>query len=207
MADLRTQIAATLFRAAPGGYVYRESYRWPFGRAPHYLVNADQKDALLAVIVPERPMLWHVFLLSMLCLMAASSSFGLWLYTGHDTPTAIDGLTIVVLTVGQVVLALALLFWWKRRKLRPLLATLTPTDLRITQSEMRTAATNTMSGKQLLIAGLAGVFASIALLVNAALQLAWGGRPMGLLCFAGSLMFAGFAWYYLRQLVNRAEKP
>lgn len=206
MTDTRTQIAATLFRPAPGGYVYREPYRWPFGEAPHYLVNADQKAALLAIIVPKRPILWQVVLWSTLCLMVAIACVGLWLYTGHDNPTALDILAMFILTVAQVIVALAILFWWKRRRLRPLLATLTPTDLRITQIEMRAAATNAMSGKQLVIAAVAGVFAATAMLINAALQLAWR-QPIGLLWLAGSLIFTGLAWYYFRQLVTRAEKP
>jgi hypothetical protein len=206
MTDTRTQIAATLFRPASGGYVYREPYRWPFGEAPHYLVNADQKAALLAVIVPKRPILWQVVLWSTLCLMVAIACVGLWLYTGHDNPTTLDILAMFILTVAQVILALAVLFWWKRRRLRPLLATLTPTDLRITQIEMRAAATNAMSGKQLVIAGVAGVFAATAMLINAALQLAWR-QPIGLLWLAGSLIFAGLAWYYFKQLVTRARKP
>jgi hypothetical protein len=206
MTDTRTQIAATLFRPAPGGYVYREPYRWPFGEVPHYLVSADQKAALLAIILPKRPILWQVVLWSTLCLMVAIACVGLWLYTGHDNPTALDILALFILTVAQVILALAILFWWKRRRLRPLLATLTPTDLRITQIEMRAAATNAMSGKQLVMAGVAGVFAATAMLINAALQLAWR-QPIGLLWLAGSLIFAGLAWYYFRQLVTRAEKP
>jgi hypothetical protein len=205
MTDTRTQIAATLFRPAPGGYVYREPYRWPFGEVPHYLVSADQKAALLAIILPKRPILWQVVLWSTLCLMVAIACVGLWLYTGHDNPTALDILALFILTVAQVFLALAILFWWKRRRLRPLLATLTPTDLRITQIEMRAAATNAMSGKQLVMAGVAGVFAATAMLINAALQLAWR-QPIGLLWLAGSLIFAGLAWYYFRQLVTRAEK-
>jgi|SRR5665647_659522 len=206
MTDTRTQIAATLFRPALGGYVYREPYRWPFGEAPYYLVNADQKAALLAVIVPKRPILWQVVLWSTLCLIVAIACVGLRLYTGHDNPTTLDILAMFILTVAQVILALAILFWWKRRRLRPLLATLTPTDLRITQIEMRAAATNAMSGKQLVMAGVASVFAATAMLINAALQLAWR-QPIGLLWLAGSLIFAGIAWYYFRQLVTRAEKP
>ena len=100
MANTRTQIAAALFQPVPGGYVYREPYRWPFGQAPHYLVNDEQKAALLAIIVPKRPVLWQVVLWSALCLIVAVTCVGLWLYTGHDTPTALDTLAVVVLTVA-----------------------------------------------------------------------------------------------------------
>src|SRR5258708_36346686 len=35
--------------------------------------------------------------------------------TGHDTPTGIDTILIILLTVAQVILALAILYWWKRQ--------------------------------------------------------------------------------------------
>ena len=204
MADMRTQIAATLFRPAPGGYVYREPYRWPFGAAPHYLVNEDQKAEIMAIVISKRPILSQVVLWSTLCVMVAISCVGLWAYTRHDTPTAIDTIGIVALTAAQVILALAIFFWWKRRRLRPLLATLPPTDLRITASEMRAAATNTMSARQIMFAGAASVFASTAMLVNGAIQLATR-QPTGFLWLAISLMFAGLAYYYFKRLIDRTD--
>jgi hypothetical protein len=205
MADTRTQIAATLFRPAPGGYVYREPYRWPFGEAPHYLVNEDQKAAIMAIVISKRPILSQVLLWGTLCAMVAVACIGLWAYTGHDTPTGIDTIGIVILTVVQVILALAILFWWKRRRLGPLLATLPPTDLRITPREMRAAATNAMSAKQVVIAGVASVFASTAMLVNGAVQLALR-QPIGLIGIGCSLVFAGLAYYYFKQLIARTGK-
>ena len=204
MSDTRTQIAATLFQPAPGGYVYRESYRWPFGDAPHYLVNEDQKAALLAVIAPKRPVLWQVVLWSALCLMVAAACVTVWFTTRHDSPTGLDILAIAVLTVAQVVIGLATLFWSKRRRLRPLLATLPRTDLRITLSHMRAAATNAMSRKQIIVTTVSSVFASIAMLVSGGLYLA-SHRPIGLLLLAVSLIWAGLAWYYFRKLIARTE--
>lgn len=205
MSDTRAQIAATLFHPAPGGYVYREPYRWPFGEAPHYLVNEDQKAALLAVIVPKRPVLWQVVLWSTLCLMVAAACVAVWLVTRHDLPTGLDTLAIAVLTVAQVVIGLAILFWSKRRRVRPLLATLPRTDLRITRSQMRAAATNAMSRRQIIVATVSSAVASIAMLVNAVIHFAWH-KPIGLLWLAASLMFAGLAWYYFRKVVVRTEK-
>jgi hypothetical protein len=205
MSDTRSQIAAMLFRPVPGGYVYREPYRWPFGDAPHYLVNEEQQAELLAVIVPKRPILWQVILWSTLCLMVAAAGVTVWLYTGHDTPTGLDTLAMAALIFVQVILGLAILFWSRRRRLRPLLATLPPTDLRITQSEMRAAAANAMSGKQLLVAGVASGFASAAMLGNAVLQLLWR-HPVGLFWLAGGVLFAGLAWYYFRQLIARTRQ-
>lgn len=206
MADMRTQIAALLFRPVPGGYVYREPYRWPFGQAPHYLVNADQKAALLDLTVSKRPILSQVIVWATLCLMVAIACVATWLYTGHDSPTAPDTLAIIVFTVVQVISALAIHFWWKRHRLRPLLATLTPTELRITSSELRAAATNAMSLRHLMFTGVAQVSASTAMLVNATLQLTGRHPTTGLLSLALGSLFAGLAWYYLRQLLARAEK-
>jgi hypothetical protein len=205
MADTRTQIAAVLFRPAPGGYVYRQPYRWPFGEAPHYLVNEDQKAAIMEITLSKRPILSQVILWGTLCAMVAVACVGLWAITGHDTPTGIDTILMIVLTVAQVILALAILFWWKRRRMRPLLATLPLTDLRISQSEMRTAATNAMSVKQIVIVGALGVFASTAMLFSGAVQLALR-QPIGFVWLGGSLVFAVLAYYYFKQLIARSEK-
>jgi hypothetical protein len=205
MADTRTQVAAVLFRPAPGGYVYREPYRWPFGEAPHYLVNEDQKAAIMDITLSKRPILFQVILWSTLCAIVAISCVGLWAVTGHDTPTGNDTILIILLTVAQVILALAILYWWKRRRMRPLLATLPLTDLRISQSEMRTAATNAMSVKQIVIAGVSGVFASTAMLVSGVVQLVLR-QPTGFIWLGCSLVFAGLAYYYFKQLIARSEK-
>ena len=71
MTDMRTQIAAEMFKPVPGGYVFREPYRWPFTQSPHYLVNEAQKDRLLAMTAPKRPILWQIALWGTLCLMVA----------------------------------------------------------------------------------------------------------------------------------------
>ncbi len=205
MREMREEIAATLFRQVPGGYVYREPYRWPFGQPRHYLVNSDQRTTLLDLIVSKRPILSQVILWGTLCLMVAIACAAMWLYTGHDSPTVIDALGIIVLTVTQVVVALALHFWWERRRLEAQYATFTPTDLRITQSEMRAAATNTRSFKQMIFTGVAAACGSTAMLVDGAIQLA-SLQLTGLLPLGVSLMLAGLAWYYLRQVLSRAER-
>ena len=204
MTDMRTQMAAMLFQPVPGGYVYREPYRSPFGSAAHYLVDEAQKAQIIAITVPKRPILWQVGLWSALCAMVAIACVVMWAYTRHDNQTATDIAGMIVLTVAQTAIAFAVLRWWKLRRLRPLLATLRPTDLRITRTEMRTAAVNAMSVKQLVVTGASSVFASAAMLINAAIQLATH-HAIGFFWLAISLVFAGVATYYFKRLIERAE--
>jgi uncharacterized iron-regulated membrane protein len=206
MADTRTQIAAALFQPAPGGYVYREPYRWPFADAPHYLVNEEQKAQLLAVIVPRRPILWQIVLWGALCAMVALAGVAVWLHTGHDTPTPLDLFGMIVLTAVQAIVALAILFWWKRRRLAPLLASLPRTELRISRAEMRAAAAKAMSRKQLIVVTAANVFASIAMLVNSVIQFTVMHSPMGFFWLALGAVFAVLTIYYFRQLRARTGK-
>jgi hypothetical protein len=106
MADTRTQIAAAMFKPVLGGYVFREPYRWPFSQSPHYLVNEAQKDQLLTMTVPKRPILWHIALWGTLCLMVAVAGIVVWAYTRHANPTLIDTISMMALTFAQVVVAL-----------------------------------------------------------------------------------------------------
>ena len=203
MTDLRAQIEAATFQPIPGGYLYREPFRMS-SKAQHYLVDEAQKAQLVALAIPRRPVLWQIALWGTLCAMVAIACFAIWLYTGHGDPTATDTIGMIVLTIAQILVGFAILRWWKLRRLRPVLATLQPTDLRLTQKAMRDAATNVMSGKQLVIAGAASTFAATAALVNGAIQIATR-QPIGLLWLVISLVFAGLAVLWFTRLLKRAE--
>ena len=43
---------SALFRAAPGGWVFRSPNPWVFGDTPHYLVNDAQKAQIEAIVAP-----------------------------------------------------------------------------------------------------------------------------------------------------------
>jgi NADH:ubiquinone oxidoreductase subunit K len=204
--NLRDQIAAALFWPVAGGDVYREPYRWPFGDAPHYLVNENQKAALMALVIPRRPILSQLVMWSTLILMVAIACGGVWLYTGHDNPSGVDGFAIALVSAAEIMVGLAVFFCWKRHQVRPLLATLPRTQLRITPGQMRASAASAMSRTQVAAAAVAGIIASVAMCVNGALRLSWH-QPLGLLWFVGSVFFAGLAWYYFKLLIRRAHEP
>ncbi len=62
-----------------------------------------------------------------------------------------------------------------------------------------------MSVKQIVITGVAGVVASTAMLVSGIIQLVLR-QPTGIVWLGCSLVFAGLAYYYFKQLIARTEK-
>jgi CHASE2 domain-containing sensor protein len=125
-----------MFKPVPGGYVVCEPYRLPFTQSPHYLVNEVQKDQILAMIVPKRPILWQIALGGTICVMGAVAGIAVWPYTRHGDPALTDIIGMLVLILVMVFVAFMILRWWKLRGLRPLLASLQTTDLKITRSDM-----------------------------------------------------------------------
>lgn len=204
MTDTRTQMAAALFMPVQNGYVFREPYPWPFTQSPHYLVNEAQRDKLLAIIVPKRPILWQAALWGAFCLMVAFSGFMVWAFARHTNPTLMDIISMLVLTFVQVVVALLILRWRKLRELRPILASLPTTDLRITRSDMRRQTTSAMSIRQLILLGVINVIACSSLLISGIIFLVLG-QTQAVLLFVGALLFGAVAIVYYRRLIDRVE--
>ena len=204
MTDMCAQMAAAMFMPVLDGYAFREPYRWPFTQSPHYLVNEVQKDKLLAMTIPKRPILWQIVPWGTLCLMVPGAAFVVWAFTRHENPTLIDTISMMVLTFAQVVVALLILRWRKLRELRPLLADLPTTDLRITRSDMRRQTMNAMSIRQLILLGAINVMACSSLLISGIVFLVLG-QSKGFFCLAGTLLFGALAIVYYRSLIDRVE--
>ena len=199
----RTPYRQTI-RLVPDGYVFREPYPWPFTQSPHYLVNEAQRDKLLAITVPKRPILWQIALWGALCLMVVGSGFVVWAFTRHENPTLIDFISMLVLTFVQVVVTLLILRWRKLRELRPILANLPTTDLRITRSDMQRQTINATSTKQLILLGAINVMACWSLLISGIVFLVLG-QSQGILFFVGALLFGVVTIVYYRRLIDRVE--
>ena len=202
MTDTRTRMAAAMFMPVPEGYVFREPYRWPFTQAPHYLVNEAQRDKLLAMIGPKRPILWQITLWGTLCLMVAAAGFLVWALTRHENPTVIDTISMMALTFVQVVVAFLVLRWHKLRGLRPFLASLPTTDSRITRSDMQQQTMNAMSVRQLILLGAINVMACTSFLISGIIFLVLS-QWQGVLHLAGALLFGTLASVYCRRLIGR----
>ena len=118
MSDIRTSFALTMFKAVPGGYVYRARNRWLGGPPCHYRVNETQKAEIAAVTIPRRPIFWQAGVWIVFLLMVAAAGTAVWAYTGHDNPTGLDLLAWVLILAIEIVVGLQILRWWQLRRLR-----------------------------------------------------------------------------------------
>ncbi len=51
--DVRSNLL--YFKRVPEGFVFRAPNPWIFGAADHYLVSETQRDAIAAILLPQRP--------------------------------------------------------------------------------------------------------------------------------------------------------
>ena len=105
MSEVRCQINAMLFKPVPAGFIFRAPNPWIFGRADHYLVNAQQKAALLGILVAPRPWLRVAALLVGVLLWGVAMATVGWAFSGHEDPTVGDAIIMIVMTLAALFLA------------------------------------------------------------------------------------------------------
>jgi hypothetical protein len=147
------EIQSVLFKQVPGGYVFQQPNPWIFGRSSRYLVNEEQKAALLAIVTPRRPVLRGVMILAGVLLWAVTASFLVWAFSSHNEPTTLDVVAISVLIVGPMLAALIVALQRNLRRMRSILAGAPRTEERITRGELRRAMVDAMSMKRTLLIG------------------------------------------------------
>jgi hypothetical protein len=162
MSESRRQIDAMLFKPVSGGFIYRAPNPWIFGRATHYIVDEQQKAALLEILVARRPLLTLAIIVAgLLAWGVAMGSVG-WFFSSHENPTIGDTAIMILATVGALFLAVHLALRRKLRRMQPILAAATPTTAVITSSEMRTAMRTATSFKSAAIAAASCTFGCAA---------------------------------------------
>jgi FtsH-binding integral membrane protein len=201
-------IASTIFKPVPGGYVYCAPDR-VFGPSRCYLVNEAQKAEIVAITTPRRPILLQVVLWLAFALIVVVSELILWAYTGHDNPTATDGLVVFIVAILGAVVGLALLRSWKLRRLRPVLAGLPLTDERITSHDVQQAMkanVNATSHKQLIVQGVVGVAACMCFIFSFVVQSILGHLGIALVSLAAAILFGFTAAMVFARLVRQVER-
>jgi hypothetical protein len=145
------EIQSVLFKQVPGGYVFQQPNPWIFGRSSRYLVNEEQKAALLAIVTPRRPVLRGAVILAGVLLWAVTASFLVWAFSSHNEPTTLDVVAISVLIVGPMLAALIVALQRNLRRMRSILAGAPRTEERITRGELRRAMADGMSMRRVLL--------------------------------------------------------
>jgi hypothetical protein len=209
MPEVRTSIDAIVFKPIPGGYFYPAPNRRMFGAARYYLTDEAQKAAILAILTPRRPILFQCLLWIAFTMMVAAGGAIVWACTGHDDPTPGDIVIWVGIVVVEVLAAQQILRWRIRRRLRPILDRLPPTDERITCHEMRQAfavGANSPSIRQMAFAGAGSILAFTTFLLCFVFDLALG-LHLSFLHLSGTVLFGFSSVVWFRRSIRKAELP
>jgi hypothetical protein len=131
------------FRPVEGGYLYAAPNLLVFGRKRHYLVNAEQKAVLASA---HRTMMLQVFWAIVIGAAAFAPVAGqlLPLQSSAQQLAFLGAAALVGLAIGLALNALLL------HKIKPIIATLTPSNDRITRRDMFGTQTTTFSRRYVL---------------------------------------------------------
>jgi hypothetical protein len=197
-------VAANLFKPVEGGYVFRAPYQIGFGKVRHYLVSEAEMSALVAAIAGQRPALTRAGLALAAAVAAIVASTLVFVFSPHRGPAISETIAISALTFALILIQATAWRFWKLRRLAPMFARLTPTELAITRAEMRRTMLARMSTRQLwvvtIILGIAGALN----LASSAFSI-WGGNNAASAIVSGAI-FTGMAIYYALHLASRLEK-
>ena len=126
------------FRPVEGGYLYAAPNPWLFGRKRHYFVNAEQKARLASA---HRTMMQQTFWTIIIGAGACGPIAGVFL-PSHSNAQQLAYLGVAALIGLAIGLTLNVLLL---HRIKPIIATLTPSSERITRRDMFGTQTNTFS--------------------------------------------------------------
>ena len=129
-----------VFKPVSGGYVYRAPNAWLFGSREHFLVTEGQKAAILATVTSSTPTVLWITGISWIALSALlGTALSLWAYRSGYYAAGLNGVSAMIAMILSVYPAFIISRQLLLRRLRPILATLPPTNERITSIEERQA--------------------------------------------------------------------
>lgn len=200
-------VKSALFRAAPGGWVFRSPNPWVFGDTPHYLVNDAQRSQIEAIVALRRPRVVAAVLLGGILAWTVLVATFMWAFAGHEDPTPGDIGVMVVLIVLPLTAVLPIAALIQRRRLKPVLAAAPLTTERIPFAELQKkvrAATPLKQSLNALVASLFAFFsASFAVLIYLLTRHFPFDSYVALWGFVAiAFGFASFLWY--RQVLGKA---
>ena len=180
------------FKRVPEGWVYRAPNPWLLGRSRYYLVSEKQKSE----IAGHHRRMWLFLLLGIAVIAAVGAPLTLAGFDEQQVVLSLATAALLGLIVGFVANA------WLCRTIRPIIADLTPTTQRITQSEVLNTQIAVFSRGYLLF------FGSLSLLLFALIALqplltsaGWDARSL-----CGALLFgAGTIYWFALYIAKRRQ--
>lgn len=180
------------FKRVPEGWVYRAPNPWLLGRSRYYLVSEKQKSE----IAGHHRRMWLFLLLGIAVIAAVGAPLTLAGFDDQQVVLSLATAALLGLIVGFVANA------WLCRTIRPIIADLTPTTQRITQSEVLNTQIAVFSRGYLLF------FGSLSLLLFALIALqplltsaGWDARSL-----CGALLFgAGTIYWFALYIAKRRQ--
>lgn len=180
------------FKRVPEGWVYRVPNPWLLGRSRYYLVSEKQKSE----IAGHHRRMWLFLLLGIAVIAAVGAPLTLAGFDEQQVVLSLATAALLGLIVGFVANA------WLCRTIRPIIADLTPTTQRITQSEVLNTQIAVFSRGYLLF------FGSLSLLLFALIALqplltsaGWDARSL-----CGAMLFgAGTIYWFALYIAKRRQ--
>lgn len=180
------------FKRVPEGWVYRAPNPWLLGRSRYYLVSEKQKSE----IAGHHRRMWLFLLLGIAVIAAVGAPLTLAGFDEQQVVLSLATAALLGLIVGFVANA------WLCRTIRPIIADLTPTTQRITQSEVLNTQIAVFSRGYLLF------FGSLSLLLFALIALqplltsaGWDARSL-----CGAMLFgAGTIYWFALYIAKRRQ--
>jgi hypothetical protein len=180
------------FKRVPEGWVYRVPNPWLLGRSRYYLVSEKQKSE----IAGHHRRMWLFLLLGIAVIAAVGAPLTLAGFDEQQVVLSLATAALLGLIVGFAANA------WLCRTIRPIIANLTPTTQRITQSEVLNTQIAVFSRGYLLF------FGSLSLLLFALIALqplltsaGWDARSL-----CGALLFgAGTIYWFALYIAKRRQ--
>jgi len=180
------------FKRVPEGWVYRVPNKWLLGRSRYYLVSEKQKSE----IAGHHRRMWLFLLLGIAVIAAVGAPLTLAGFDEQQVVLSLATAALLGLIVGFAANA------WLCRTIRPIIANLTPTTQRITQSEVLNTQIAVFSRGYLLF------FGSLSLLLFALIALqplltsaGWDARSL-----CGAMLFgAGTIYWFALYIAKRRQ--
>lgn len=180
------------FKRVPEGWVYRAPNPWLLGRSRYYLVSEKQKSE----IAGHHRRMWLFLLLGIAVIAAVGAPLTLAGFDDQQVVLSLATAALLGLIVGFVANA------WLCRTIRPIIADLTPTTQRITQSEVLNTQIAVFSRGYMLF------FGSLSLLLFALIALqplltsaGWDARSL-----CGAMLFgAGTIYWFALYIAKRRQ--